>query len=232
MVALKLMGRIGLVLSLLSGCGTDNLNSENALVESAQSDAAALGARGDGSVQKTKNKNKKKMRSGKSSERVRQKDWDDEDDDCDDENEDDEFEGDAGETMPPPAAPMPPPAAPMPPPAAPMPPPAAPMPPPVAPMPPPAAPMPPPAAPTPPPVDPVVELQNLYSTQVKAIIDMRCATCHASTSPRLTSFDLNKAAAGKALSAVNNGSMPLGGALSATEKATLVDFYSKLSKLP
>ena len=197
MVALKLMGRIGLVLSLLSGCGTDNLNSENALVESAQSDAAALGARGDGSVQKTKNKNKKKMRSGKSSERVRQKDWDDEDDDCDDENEDDEFEGDAGETMPPPAAPMPP-----------------------------------PAAPTPPPVDPVVELQNLYSTQVKAIIDMRCATCHASTSPRLTSFDLNKAAAGKALSAVNNGSMPLGGALSATEKATLVDFYSKLSKLP
>ena len=204
MVALKLMGRIGLVLSLLSGCGTDNLNSENALVESAQSDAAALGARGDGSVQKTKNKNKKKMRSGKSSERVRQKDWDDEDDDCDDENEDDEFEGDAGETMPPPAAPMPPP----------------------------AAPMPPPAAPTPPPVDPVVELQNLYSTQVKAIIDMRCATCHASTSPRLTSFDLNKAAAGKALSAVNNGSMPLGGALSATEKATLVDFYSKLSKLP
>ena len=90
----------------------------------------------------------------------------------------------------------------------------------------------PPAPPVQPPMDPAVQLQSQYTSSIKAIIDSRCQTCHAGTNPKLGTFADVKAASSRAAAAVSKGSMPLGAALSAADKASLVDFFTQVSKLP
>jgi cytochrome c5 len=81
-------------------------------------------------------------------------------------------------------------------------------------------------------MDPAVQLQSQYTSSIKAIIDSRCQTCHAGTNPKLGTFADVKAASSRAAAAVSKGSMPLGAALSAADKASLVDFFTQVSKLP
>jgi hypothetical protein len=89
--------------------------------------------------------------------------------------------------------------------------------------------------PTPTPTPNVVtleQLQTAYNNKFKALIDTRCAGCHASRPSKWGSFADVKIFADQGRGRVNDGSMPRGGTLSNTEKTELTQFLDSLAKLP
>jgi outer membrane biosynthesis protein TonB len=237
-------------------CGTDptNSDSQNLLSESESEKSILEIGRGKQSAQKSGQRTESKL---SKKDDCDDKDEDD-DDDQDDEGEDhdDDVKGVNKKSMKssvecdaqqapsipnvkppqspvqPPKPPVQPPKPPVQPPKPPVQPPTTPVQPPTPPMQPPAPPVQPPAPPMQPPMDPASQLQSQYNSSIKAIIDSRCQTCHAGTNPKLGTFADVKAASSRAAAAVSKGSMPLGSALSAADKTSLVDFFTQVSKLP
>ena len=216
---------VGFSILAIIACGTQPTNSDSQiLLRGTESDSSILEiGRGKNSSQE---KSKKKFESKSS----KKEDCDDEDEEHeDDEHDDDNDEKEGSDesknasvgcaTQQPPSTPSVKPTQP-------------PVQPPAPPVKPPAPPMQPPAPPVQPPMDPAVQLQSQYTSSIKAIIDSRCQTCHAGTNPKLGTFADVKAASSRAAAAVSKGSMPLGAALSAADKASLVDFFTQVSKLP
>jgi outer membrane biosynthesis protein TonB len=214
---------------LVISCGTDNSNTQEPVTEfnsgaadeqlelGKQSGFKAKGGQRSASNQKGKSK--------------KQEDEDDEENDCDDES----AGGGGANTQPPvtqpPTPPKPQPPAPQPP--APQPP--APQPP--APQPPaPQPPAPQPPAPQPPapqpPVDPLAKLQADYNGGIKAIIDTKCQTCHVGRQSNMKDFASVKQWSSAAASEVSKGSMPIGAALPAADKTSLLNFLNALKVLP
>ncbi len=216
---------VGFSILAIIACGTQPTNSDSQiLLRGTESDSSILEiGRGKNSSQE---KSKKKFESKSS----KKEDCDDEDEEHeDDEHDDDNDEKEGSDesknasvgcaTQQPPSTPSVKPTQP-------------PVQPPAPPVQPPAPPVQPPAPPVQPPMDPAVQLQSQYNSSIKAIIDSRCQTCHAGTNPKLGTFADVKAASSRAAAAVSKGSMPLGAALSAADKASLVDFFTQVSKLP
>ena len=251
---------VGFSILAIIACGTQPTNSDSQiLLRGTESESSILEiGRGKNSSQE-KSKKKSESKSSKK-EDCDDEDEEHEDDEHDDDNDEKEGSDESKNasvgcatqqppstpsvkpTQPPaqpptppvqpPAPPVKPPAPPVKPPAPPVQPPAPPVQPPAPPVQPPAPPMQPPAPPVQPPMDPAVQLQSQYTSSIKAIIDSRCQTCHAGTNPKLGTFADVKAASSRAAAAVSKGSMPLGAALSAADKASLVDFFTQVSKLP
>ena len=209
---------VGFSILAIIACGTQPTNSDSQiLLRGTESDSSILEiGRGKNSSQE---KSKKKFESKSS----KKEDCDDEDEEHEDDDHDDDNEEKEGSdesknasvgcaTQQPPSTPSVKPTQP--------------------PVQPPAPPVQPPAPPVQPPMDPAVQLQSQYTSSIKAIIDSRCQTCHAGTNPKLGTFADVKAASSRAAAAVSKGSMPLGAALSAADKASLVDFFTQVAKLP
>lgn len=91
------------------------------------------------------------------------------------------------------------------------------------------------STPTPTPTPNVVTLEQLqtqYNTKFKSILDNRCVNCHANRPSRWGSFADVKLFSGQGAGRVDSGSMPLGTALSNTDKSELTKFLDELSRLP
>ena len=234
---------VGFSILAIIACGTQPTNSDSQiLLRGTESESSIL------EIGRGKNSSQEKSKKKSESKSSKKEDCDDEDEEHeDDEHDDDNDEKEGSDesknasvgcaTQQPPSTPsvkptqppVQPPAPPVQPPAPPVKPPVQPPAPPVQP---PAPPVQPPAPPVQPPMDPAVQLQSQYTSSIKAIIDSRCQTCHAGTNPKLGTFADVKAASSRAAAAVSKGSMPLGAALSAADKASLVDFFTQVSKLP
>ena len=216
---------MGFSILAIIACGTQPTNSDSQiLLKGTESDSSIL------EIGRGKNSSQEKSKKKSESKSSKKEDCDDEDEEHeDDEHDDDNDEKEGSDesknasvgcaTQQPPSTPS---VKPTQPPAQP----------PTPPVQPPAPPVKPPAPPVKPPMDPAVQLQSQYTSSIKAIIDSRCQTCHAGTNPKLGTFADVKAASSRAAAAVSKGSMPLGAALSAADKASLVDFFTQVSKLP
>lgn len=89
-------------------------------------------------------------------------------------------------------------------------------------------------SPTSTPTPNVVTLEQLelkYTNQMKALIDSRCAQCHADRPSQWDNFDAVKLFADQGSGRVETGSMPLGSKLSESEKIELVNFLKDLAVL-
>ena len=230
---------VGFSILAIIACGTQPTNSDSQiLLRGTESESSIL------EIGRGKNSSQEKSKKKSESKSSKKEDCDDEDEEHeDDEHDDDNDEKEGSDesknasvgcaTQQPPSTPsVKPTQPPVKPPAPPVKPPAPPVQPPAPPVQPPAPPVQPPAPPVQPPMDPAVQLQSQYTSSIKAIIDSRCQTCHAGTNPKLGTFADVKAASSRAAAAVSKGSMPLGAALSAADKASLVDFFTQVSKLP
>ena len=202
---------VGFSILAIIACGTQPTNSDSQiLLRGTESDSSIL------EIGRGKNSSQEKSKKKSESKSSKKEDCDDEDEEHeDDEHDDDNDEKEGSDesknasvgcaTQQPPSTPSVKPTQP---------------------------PVKPPAPPVQPPMDPAVQLQSQYTSSIKAIIDSRCQTCHAGTNPKLGTFADVKAASSRAAAAVSKGSMPLGAALSAADKASLVDFFTQVSKLP
>ena len=202
---------VGFSILAIIACGTQPTNSDSQiLLKGTESDSSIL------EIGRGKNSSQEKSKKKSESKSSKKEDCDDEDEEHeDDEHDDDNDEKEGSDesknasvgcaTQQPPSTPSVKPTQP---------------------------PVKPPAPPVQPPMDPAVQLQSQYTSSIKAIIDSRCQTCHAGTNPKLGTFADVKAASSRAAAAVSKGSMPLGAALSAADKASLVDFFTQVSKLP
>ena len=216
---------VGFSILAIIACGTQPTNSDSQiLLRGTESESSIL------EIGRGKNSSQEKSKKKSESKSSKKEDCDDEDEEHeDDEHDDDNDEKEGSDesknasvgcaTQQPPSTPSVKPTQP-------------PVKPPAPPVKPPAPPVQPPAPPVQPPMDPAVQLQSQYTSSIKAIIDSRCQTCHAGTNPKLGTFADVKAASSRAAAAVSKGSMPLGAALSAADKASLVDFFTQVSKLP
>ena len=222
---------VGFSILAIIACGTQPTNSDSQiLLRGTESESSIL------EIGRGKNSSQEKSKKKSESKSSKKEDCDDEDEEHEDDEHDDDNEEKEGSdesknasvgcaTQQPPSTPS---VKPTQPPAQP---PAPPVQPPAPPVQPPVQPVQPPAPPVLP-LDPAVQLQSQYNSSIKAIIDSRCQTCHAGTNPKLGTFADVKAASSRAAAAVSKGSMPLGAALSAADKASLVDFFTQVSKLP
>ena len=93
-------------------------------------------------------------------------------------------------------------------------------------------PQPPAPTPQPPTVDPLVKLQSDYTNGMKALIDSRCQTCHAGRTSNFKDFAAVKQWSSQMSSWASSGKMPIGSALTATEKSGLLSFLDALKVLP
>ena len=76
------------------------------------------------------------------------------------------------------------------------------------------------------------QLQTMYTSKFKSLIDTRCQGCHSARASNMKDFASTKTYASQAASYVSSGEMPKGGSLSATEKADFLDFLDVLKKYP
>ncbi|MEY3903315.1 MAG: hypothetical protein RL189_2621 [Pseudomonadota bacterium] len=194
---------------LVISCGTDNSNTQEPVTEfnsGAADEQLELGKQSG-----FKAKGGQRSASNQKGKSKKQEDEDDEENDCDDES----AGGGGANTQPPvtqpPTPPKPQPPAPQPP-----------------------APQPPaPQPPAPqPPVDPLAKLQADYNGGIKAIIDTKCQTCHVGRQSNMKDFASVKQWSSAAASEVSKGSMPIGAALPAADKTSLLNFLNALKVLP
>jgi hypothetical protein len=81
-------------------------------------------------------------------------------------------------------------------------------------------------------VDPLVKLQADYTNGMKALIDSRCQTCHVGRNSNFKDFAAVKQWSSQMSSWVSSGKMPIGTALTATEKSGMLSFLDALKVLP
>jgi hypothetical protein len=204
---------VGFSVLLVVACGAENYNSDPAVnLTEGQTDS------GVGLRSKAKAKAQQKAAQQQSKGSGKSSGAEEEEDDEDDEDEDEDCSSAGSQPQPPAPTPQPPAPTPQPP----------------APTPQPPAPTPQPPAPTPQPptVDPLVKLQADYTNGMKALIDSRCQTCHVGRTSNFKDFAAVKQWSSQMSSWVSSGKMPIGTALTATEKSGMLSFLDALKVLP
>ncbi|NBW81471.1 hypothetical protein EBR21_06925 [bacterium] len=196
---------VGFSVLLVVACGAENYNSDPAVSLTGGQIESGVDLSSKASA-KAQEKAAQKPAKGSSQSGGKSSGAEDEDD------EDDE-DSSSGGSQPQPPAPTPQPPAPTPQPPAP-------------------TPQPPAPTPQPPTVDPLVKLQSDYTNGMKALIDSRCQTCHAGRTSNFKDFAAVKQWSSQMSSWVSSGKMPIGSALTATEKSGLLSFLDALKVLP
>lgn len=78
----------------------------------------------------------------------------------------------------------------------------------------------------------LADLQALYTSKFKAVLDARCVGCHSGRPSKWSSFEAAKLFASDGSRRVEGGNMPQGGGMTPQERTELAKFLGDLASLP